>query len=88
MPHSAWWVGLLQLVPLLRVAIAAHTQTFRLRENDGLLLSNTRWLQGRDNFTLAGPMDSVDRQDSDPPRTTAAIVGVIMAIQSAHGDGL
>jgi alpha-ketoglutarate-dependent taurine dioxygenase len=31
-------------------AIAAHTQTFRLREGDGVLLSNTRWLHGRDNF--------------------------------------
>lgn len=37
-------------IPLLRAAIAAHTQTFRLREGDGLLLSNTRWLHGRDNF--------------------------------------
>jgi alpha-ketoglutarate-dependent taurine dioxygenase len=38
------------MIPLLRVAIAAHTRTFRLREGDGLLLSNTRWLHGRDNF--------------------------------------
>lgn len=38
-------------IPLLRTAIAAHTQTFRLREGEGLLLSNTRWLHGRDNFT-------------------------------------
>ena len=37
-------------IPLLRTAIAAHTQTFRLREGEGLLLSNTRWLHGRDNF--------------------------------------
>jgi hypothetical protein len=38
-------------VPLLRTAIARHTQTFRLHEGEGLLLSNTRWLHGRDNFT-------------------------------------
>jgi alpha-ketoglutarate-dependent taurine dioxygenase len=37
-------------IPLLRAAIAGHTQTFRLREGEGLLLSNTRWLHGRDNF--------------------------------------
>lgn len=39
-----------EAIPLLRAAIAAHTQTFRLREGEGLLLSNTRWLHGRDNF--------------------------------------
>lgn len=38
-------------VPLLRTVIACHTQTFRLREGEGLLLSNTRWLHGRDSFT-------------------------------------
>jgi alpha-ketoglutarate-dependent taurine dioxygenase len=37
-------------IPLLRDAIAAHTQTFRLRRGEGFLLSNTRWLHGRDNF--------------------------------------
>jgi alpha-ketoglutarate-dependent taurine dioxygenase len=37
-------------IPLLRAAIAAHTHTFRLRKGDGLFLSNTRWLHGRDNF--------------------------------------
>lgn len=37
-------------IPLLRDAIAAHTRTFRLRQGDGFLLSNTRWLHGRDNF--------------------------------------
>jgi hypothetical protein len=38
-------------VPLLRTVIACHTQTLRLREGEGLLLSNTRWLHGRDSFT-------------------------------------
>ena len=37
-------------IPLLRTTVTAHTQTFRLREGDGLLLSNTRWLHGRENF--------------------------------------
>jgi hypothetical protein len=35
---------------VLREAIAAHTQTFRLRRGDGFLLSDTRWLHGRDDF--------------------------------------
>jgi hypothetical protein len=39
------------VVPLLRTVITCHTQTFRLREGEGLLLSNTRWLHGRDSFT-------------------------------------
>jgi hypothetical protein len=39
-----------EAIPLLRTAIAANAQTFRLRQGDGLLLSNTRWLHGRDNF--------------------------------------
>jgi hypothetical protein len=37
-------------VTLLRTVIACHTQTFRLRAGEGLLLSNTRWLHGRDSF--------------------------------------
>jgi hypothetical protein len=37
-------------VSLLRTVIACHTQTFRLRAGEGLLLSNTRWLHGRDSF--------------------------------------
>jgi Taurine catabolism dioxygenase TauD, TfdA family len=40
-----------EAVPLLRAVIACHTQTFWLREGEGLLLSNTRWLHGRDSFT-------------------------------------
>jgi hypothetical protein len=40
-----------EAVPLLRTTIARHTQAFRLREGEGLLLSNTRWLHGRDSFT-------------------------------------
>jgi alpha-ketoglutarate-dependent taurine dioxygenase len=39
-----------EAIPLLRTAIAVHTQTFRLREGEGLLLSNTRWLHGRGKF--------------------------------------
>jgi alpha-ketoglutarate-dependent taurine dioxygenase len=38
-------------VTLLRTVIARHTQTFQLRAGEGLLLSNTRWLHGRDSFT-------------------------------------
>jgi hypothetical protein len=39
------------VIPLLRAVIACHTQTFRLCEGEGVLLSNTRWLHGRDSFT-------------------------------------
>jgi hypothetical protein len=47
----AWFsTNAAEAVPLLRAVIACHTQTFRLREGEGLLLSNTRWLHGRDNF--------------------------------------
>lgn len=31
--------------------IARHIQTFRLRAGDGVLLSNTRWLHGRDRYS-------------------------------------
>jgi alpha-ketoglutarate-dependent taurine dioxygenase len=37
-------------VPLLRTAIAQHVQTFRLRRGEGLILSNTRWLHGRERY--------------------------------------
>jgi len=37
-------------VPLLRTVIADHMQTFQLRAGEGVLLSNTRWLHGRDSF--------------------------------------
>lgn len=37
-------------VPLLRTVIARHMQTFRLRAGEGMLLSNTRWLHGRDRY--------------------------------------
>jgi hypothetical protein len=30
--------------------IADHMQTFQLRAGEGVLLSNTRWLHGRDSF--------------------------------------
>jgi hypothetical protein len=38
-------------VPLLRTVIAHHVQTFRLRAGEGVLLSNTRWLHGRDRYS-------------------------------------
>jgi alpha-ketoglutarate-dependent taurine dioxygenase len=39
------------ILPLLRTIIDQHTQSFRLRSGDGLLLSNTRWLHARQRFT-------------------------------------
>ena len=37
-------------IPVLRSVIAQRMQTFRLRAGQGLLLSNTRWLHGRDHY--------------------------------------
>jgi alpha-ketoglutarate-dependent taurine dioxygenase len=59
-------------IPLLRTAITAHTQTFRLREGDGLLLSNTRWLHGRDDFAGRRAMLRVL---GDPLPTTGILPG-------------
>lgn len=38
-------------IPALRAAITQHLETFRLRRGEGVLLSNTRWLHGRDCYT-------------------------------------
>lgn len=37
-------------IPLLRAEIGQHLETFLLRVGEGLLLSNTRWLHGRDHY--------------------------------------
>jgi hypothetical protein len=37
-------------IPLLRTVITHHVQTFRLHAGEGMLLSNTRWLHGRDRY--------------------------------------
>ncbi|HEY5986037.1 MAG TPA: TauD/TfdA family dioxygenase [Streptosporangiaceae bacterium] len=37
-------------IPLLRAVIAQHVETFRLQPGEGVLLSNTRWLHGRDRY--------------------------------------
>jgi Taurine catabolism dioxygenase TauD, TfdA family len=39
------------LIPLLRAVIAQHQQTIHLDAWQGLLVSNTRWLHGRDRYT-------------------------------------
>jgi alpha-ketoglutarate-dependent taurine dioxygenase len=39
------------LIPLLRAVIAQHQQTIHLDAGQGLLVSNTRWLHGRDSYT-------------------------------------
>lgn len=38
-------------IPLLRAAITQHLHTVQLRAGQGLLVSNTRWLHGRDRYT-------------------------------------
>jgi alpha-ketoglutarate-dependent taurine dioxygenase len=48
----AWFsVGTTDAIPLLRTVIARRMQTFRLGAGDGVLLSNTRWLHGRDPYS-------------------------------------
>jgi hypothetical protein len=39
------------VIPLLRAAITQHLQAVQLRAGQGLLVSNTRWLHGRDRYT-------------------------------------
>jgi hypothetical protein len=47
----AWFsVDSASAITLLRAAITQYLQTFLLRAGDGLLLSNTRWLHGRDRY--------------------------------------
>jgi hypothetical protein len=39
------------VIPLLRAVIAQHLHAVQLRAGQGLLVSNTRWLHGRDRYT-------------------------------------
>jgi hypothetical protein len=39
------------LIPLLRAVITQHQHTIQLSVGQGLLVSNTRWLHGRDCYT-------------------------------------
>lgn len=39
------------LIPLLRTVIAQHQQVIHLDAGQGLMVSNTRWLHGRDSYT-------------------------------------
>src|ERR1700730_976948 len=39
-----------RLLPLLRTAIEANTEMFRLRSGEGFLLTNSRWLHGRRRY--------------------------------------
>jgi hypothetical protein len=35
---------------MLRAVIGQHVETFRLQRGEGLILSNTRWLHGRERY--------------------------------------
>ncbi len=49
--NLAWFsVDAALAIPLLRTVIAQHLETIRLCPGEGLLLSNTRWLHGRDRY--------------------------------------
>ena len=39
------------IIPLLRAVITQHLHAIQLRTGQGLLVSNTRWLHGRDRYT-------------------------------------
>jgi len=39
------------ILPILRAVITQHQQAIQLRAGQGLLVSNTRWLHGRDRYT-------------------------------------
>ena len=39
------------VIPLLRAVITQHVHAIQLRTGQGLLVSNTRWLHGRDRYT-------------------------------------
>lgn len=69
----AWFsASAAEAVPLLRAEIASHGQTFRLGAGEGVLLSNTRWLHGRDHY--AGDR-TVLRVLGDPLPSTAIMPG-------------
>ena len=65
------------LIPLLRTVIAQHQQTIHLDAGQGLLVSNTRWLHGRDSYTgprvmlriLGDPIPSTGIQPGFPAPT-------------------
>ena len=39
------------VIPILRAVIIQHQQAIQLRAGQGLLVSNSRWLHGRDRYT-------------------------------------
>jgi hypothetical protein len=53
------------ILPLLRAVITQHQQVIRLGAGQRLLVSNTRWLHGRDRYT--GPV-SCSVSWATPPR--------------------
>jgi alpha-ketoglutarate-dependent taurine dioxygenase len=68
-------------IPLLRSAIAHHLATFRLSPGEGMLLSNTRWLHGRDRYT---GLRSMLRLLGDPLPDTGVMPGFLSPSSSAQ----
>ena len=71
------------VIPLLRAVITQNLQAIHLNAGQGLLVSNTRWLHGRDRYTgprvmlriLGDPLPGTGIQPGFPastPRTQAA----------------
>jgi alpha-ketoglutarate-dependent taurine dioxygenase len=65
------------IIPLLRAVITQHLHAIQLRTGQGLLVSNTRWLHGRDCYTgprimlriLGDPLPGTDIQPGFPAPT-------------------
>jgi Taurine catabolism dioxygenase TauD, TfdA family len=69
------------VIPILRAVIIQHQQAIRLRAGQGLLVSNSRWLHGRDRYT--GPRIML-RILGDPLPDTGIQPGFLAPALSAH----
>ncbi len=82
----------------LRTVIGQHLEAFRLRVGDGLVLSNTRWLHGRDPYTgrrvmlriLGDPLPGIGIEpgfSSPAPGGLARAAGAIQPAQALTTTG-
>jgi len=71
------------VIPLLRAVITQHVDAIQLRAGQGLLVSNTRWLHGRDRYTgprvmfriLGDPLPGTGIQPGFPAPTPGTQTG-------------
>jgi alpha-ketoglutarate-dependent taurine dioxygenase len=69
------------IIPLLRDVITQHLHTIELRTGQGILVSNTRWLHGRDRYT--GPRIML-RMLGDPLPGTGIQPGFPAPVPGTH----